>query len=1121
MFRLALIVPALGLLIALAPDARPAAPPGRPPATAVPPWDARGVGPLPWQGVACLDVNADATRIALGTIAPAGDANVLLLDGDGRLLRQGHAGQRWIQQVSLGPDDVLRALCTMPAGRAGDVPDVFRLTKDRTASEGLSWRRNDYVDNYFHYGDHSNHVTRLMARQGDETVVVNGDQVLWLSTTGAPVAATFPLGPNDIPVSLAVGDRGFAVVGTTAAPGKGAKESANLHILRRGHPRPLWSRALLRTGASPGPEKGLYGTPTLPDGRREELPQRDEKLWAPLAVAIHVRETAAGPRWQVAAADGPAWRRWIRSSATGREENYGVRFMPSAPTVSVYDQDGAVVRRFEPSKFLRPFWCSLQFFPDGRRLLAAPRSWACRGLAGQPLLPTDEGANTLYVLDTRTGARRGVRLPDAISDVAVTAWGAAVGCWDGNVHLLPERALGEGVREGPVPVAEVRVGGPSLVRTSRDGRRIVVAATNGVVRLLDAKGKELWKTDLNRSVKRAIKPWVANARAMPVGKGVWNLPGGRVESDLGGQWLIEAPDGLVLIEGHSGLSFEREWAAIESVGLDPKKVRYILGTHEHGDHSPGSYLWRVVTGAKFVCSREMAYTLQHHIPIGTGYGFNPPVPTDIAVTKDTTLDLAGLKMHAVRIPGHTFGSMAWHFEKGGKSYVSFGDLIMPKGVLGYSGSINFSARDALASLRKLQALRPDVVLPGHGSPGGPGNYLKAGIEVAVAGGWGLVRPEKPDPYFRITQKNVLPVAWNVGATSAAFGDVDGDGRPDVVAVVPKGEGSVVQIYLNRGGKFAAAPDHEVRIPGLARPNKVRVLEGGKGARATLFVGGQSAALLLAEGKLPQFKVLPFDIGDAHQARFIEHGGKKQVVVATRFGGLWLVEETKRGPRLVPFLPGVRGAYLDVREADVTGDGRKALITSYGQVFLRGPDGKLPERPTLTLETEKGDWSFLAVGDFNGDGRPDAALLSYGMAGRTVARVFYNTGKIARPFNERPDAIIPLGLSKDGKSAHTLLRDAPVVCDWDCDGVADLVVGKGQSDEVLVLLGGRGGLDAKRSRTITLDYRVHYETGLYVGDFNGDGRADLACFGYTLTGVGWSGPTAAYVWLKPAREKKSR
>jgi hypothetical protein len=379
-----------------------------------------------------------------------------------------------------------------------------------------------------------------------------------------------------------------------------------------------------------------------------------------------------------------------------------------------------------------------------------------------------------------------------------------------------------------------------------------------------------------------------------------------------------------------------------------------------------------------------------------------------------------------------------------------------------------------------------------------------------------MRPEKPDPYFRITQKNVVVVAWNVGATSAAFGDIDGDGRPDVAVVIPAGEGSLVQIYLNKKGKFGDKPDHEVRVPGVARPSKIRVVEGEMGSRASLFVAGRGAALLAPEGKLPRFTIHSLDVGDAHQLRVLDEGGRKQPVVATRFGGLHRVEVTKGGARLAPLLPGVRGAYLDVRSADLNGDGRQDLVTSYGQVFLRGADGRLPEKPSLTLETEKGDWSFLAVGDFNGDGRPDVALLSYGGSGRTAARVFYNKGDAAKPFAEKPDAVIPLGAAKGGKSAPTLLRDAPAVCDWDGDGVADLVVGKGQTDEVLVLLGGRGGLDVKRSRTIALDYRLQYETGLYAGDFDGDGRPDLAAFGYTLTGVGWNGPTAAYLWLQPAK-----
>jgi hypothetical protein len=209
-------------------------------------------------------------------------------------------------------------------------------------------------------------------------------------------------------------------------------------------------------------------------------------------------------------------------------------------------------------------------------------------------------------------------------------------------------------------------------------------------------------------------------------------------------------------------------------------------------------------------------------------------------------------------------------------------------------------------------------------------------------------------------------------------------------------------------------------------------------------------------------------------------------------------------RLTPFQPEVKGAYVDVRSLDLNGDGRPDLVTSYGHVYLRGADGKLPAEPSLRLETEKDDWHFLAVGDFNGDRRPDVVLLCYGMHGRTAARVFYNRGKRDKPFDDWPAAVIPLNPAQKN-APFTLLRDAPVVCDWNGDGIDDLVVGRGQSQEVLILLGGRQGVDAKRSQKIALDYRTHYETGLFVGDFNGDGRPDLAVFGYTLTGVGWTPP----------------
>jgi metallo-beta-lactamase class B len=778
-----------------------------------PQWDARDLGPLPRMGITGLDVSDDGKEIVVGTIAPFGDPNVLVLSDAGKILRQYKVGQQWIDSVAFvaGTHEVL-AVCTMPAGKAGDRVELFRCRGDKVLAEKIPhegpW--------FFHYGDHSNHPTLKLARAKNATAILAGNQLTIYRKDKEPVTLRVPVSDPDASVSLAVDEAGWAVVGTTT---RGDSPGSNLHLFDPDQKKPVWSRAAqTKLDKAPTPEKGRYGTPTLPDGTRKELPQRDEKVWAPLSVAISLND---GKR-SIAAADYQGWQRWVRSSATMRDDNQGLRFMRMDPVFTIYDGAGKIVQRVESALFISSGWCDLRFQPDGTKLFAWPHYWACRGLARMPLLPSD----------------------DQIVAYGITVKDGQIERWDRDTELqkLIEKT------QATIPVLWLHEA--HLIQRVPAGDRLIWARASGVVRCVDyQKLAGVWEMSLNKEVPKALKPWVANARATPTVPGVWQLPGGRVESDLGGQRVIEAPDGLILIEGHAGLSFEREWAAMEAVGLDPKKVKYVLATHEHGDHAPGAYLWRVVTGARFVCSAEMAYTLQHHIPNNTGYGLHPPVPTDIYVWEDTTYNLAGLKVRALRIPGHTAGSMAWYFEKSGKTFVAFGDLIMPRGVLGYSGSVNFSATDALASLRKLRDLKVDLVLPGHGAVEGPENYFHAGIDVGQAVGWGFIKPDRPDPRFRITQKNVIVVGWGQNATSAAFGDVNGDGKPDVVIVSPAGDGSadkgsVVRFFLNHEGKFNDKPDHELNVPQVDQPHKIRVALTKNGPH--LLVAGKTAALLVPQ-----------------------------------------------------------------------------------------------------------------------------------------------------------------------------------------------------------------------------------------------------------------------------------
>src|SRR5207245_2620433 len=98
--------------------------------------------------------------------------------------------------------------------------------------------------------------------------------------------------------------------------------------------------------------------------------------------------------------------------------------------------------------------------------------------------------------------------------------------------------------------------GPALIRARQREAGWVVAGSTGLIQILDADGKRLHEFNLSdgRFTLSSSLPWVGNAKAEKIDEGLWQLPGGRVESDLGGQRVIEGPDGLILIEGHAGLS---------------------------------------------------------------------------------------------------------------------------------------------------------------------------------------------------------------------------------------------------------------------------------------------------------------------------------------------------------------------------------------------------------------------------------------------------------------------------------------------------------------------------------------------------------------------------------------
>lgn len=190
--------------------------------------------------------------------------------------------------------------------------------------------------------------------------------------------------------------------------------------------------------------------------------------------------------------------------------------------------------------------------------------------------------------------------------------------------------------------------------------------------------------------------------------------------------------------------------------------------------------------------------------------------------------------------------------------------------------------------------------------------------------------------------------------------------------------------------------------------------------------------------------------------------------------------------------------------DWNGDGKKDLIvgTFAGEVLLLENTGsnQSPQHDKEPVSFSLRDAGRLTVSgraaphvtDFNGDGRSD--ILVGDKNGRV--RLFLNTGSRT--------VLVDAGfLQSDGRVLQVEGDAAPIMVDWDDDGVPDLLVGE-SSGQVILFQGFQGpeGLDFKRIGLLET-VKVNAFAAPYVADWNNDGHLDL------LVGAG-NGQIALYL-----------
>jgi glyoxylase-like metal-dependent hydrolase (beta-lactamase superfamily II) len=211
---------------------------------------------------------------------------------------------------------------------------------------------------------------------------------------------------------------------------------------------------------------------------------------------------------------------------------------------------------------------------------------------------------------------------------------------------------------------------------------------------------------------------------------------------LGGLWpsaayIVETPQGLILVD--SGLDSEAKLlrSQMAELRLDWKRVRAILLTHAHADHSGGAEWLKTATGAKIYAGEgdgtvlrsgkpREAFFSTFYMPDDTAH----PTAVDVPLKGGENLDFGDARIRCLATPGHTPGSVCYLLERKKLRALFAGDVIMmlrgddaPHSELGkplgtYSAyaapRYRGNAQDSLNSLRQLRSLPvPDLVLPGH------------------------------------------------------------------------------------------------------------------------------------------------------------------------------------------------------------------------------------------------------------------------------------------------------------------------------------------------------------------------------------------------------------------------
>jgi hypothetical protein len=326
--------------------------------------------------------------------------------------------------------------------------------------------------------------------------------------------------------------------------------------------------------------------------------------------------------------------------------------------------------------------------------------------------------------------------------------------------------------------------------------------------------------------------------------------------------------------------------------------------------------------------------------------------------------------------------------------------------------------------------------------------------------------------------------------SLAIGELNGDGKPDVVA--GNCDATKVSVLLNQGnGVFEARRDYAAGH----RPNRVEIADLNGDGKSDLLTSNNldrtisvllnqgagalgppvTYALRLGRPRDSLLDVLIADLnGDDKPDLVTETGDADPDTVSVMLNR---GDGTFEPRRAYPQGQGV----FDIALGDLNGDAKPELVIVNPEIGNSGGLSVLVNAGDGSFETRRdyemsGGPERVAIGDLNGDGKADVAT-----ADASTASVLLNRG----------DGSLGPGREYCRSCPISEVANAIAIADVNGDGKADLVAywDEGNySQTVSVLLNkGLGSFSSRRS------YEISYPESpwLAIVDLNGDGKPDFA------------------------------